>query len=98
ASPPSIVDPASSVEVDAALYPAVSVPETLRDALGEGGIVRVVAWPPARDRRELVRSLLATEGSTLVLVPEPARAGALVRAIAEEGREVLHHHSDLPDR
>ncbi|MEI8000212.1 MAG: hypothetical protein WCI50_02580 [Actinomycetes bacterium] len=60
--------------------------------------VRVVTWPPAADRLDLVRSLCASEGSTLVLVPEPARAGALVRALAADGREVHHHHSGLTDR
>jgi primosomal protein N' (replication factor Y) len=98
ASPPSIVDPAASVEVDTALYPDVPVPDGLGDALVGGARVRVVTWPPASDRRDLVRSLLATEGSTLVLVPEPARAGALVRAIERDGREVVHVHGALPDR
>jgi primosomal protein N' (replication factor Y) len=98
ASPPSIVDPASSVEVDAALYPVVAVPDGVADALAGGRGVRVVTWPPASDRRELVRGLLATEGSTLVLVPEPARASTLVRAIERDGREVLHVHGALADR
>jgi len=60
--------------------------------------VRVVTWPPAADRRALVASLCAPDGSTLVLVPEPARAEALVRALAAPGRTVLHHHSALSDR
>ena len=60
--------------------------------------VRTVTWPPAADRRDLVRSLCAPSGTTLVLVPEPARAGALVRALAGDGRRVLHHHSGLSDR
>ena len=98
ASPPSIVDPASVVEIDAALYPAVAVPDGVADALDGGGAVRVVSWPPATDRRALVRGLLATEGSTLVLVPEPACAGALVRAIERDGREVLYVHGALADR
>ena len=98
ASPPSIVDPGSSVAVDAARYPEVAMPDGLGDALGVGTEVRVVTWPPAGDRRELVRSLLATEGSTLVLVPEPARAGGLVRAVARDGREILHVHGALADR
>jgi primosomal protein N' (replication factor Y) len=98
ASPPSIVDPTSTVAVDAALYPEVPAPIAVRDGLGGSGSVRVVTWPPASDRRELVRSLLATEGSTLVLVPEPARAGALVRAFERDGREVVHVHGALADR
>jgi primosomal protein N' (replication factor Y) len=99
ASPPSIVAPDSVVALDAALYPAVPVPAGVGGALpADGAGIRVVTWAPASDRRELVRSLLATEGSTLVLVPEPSRAGALVRAIQRDGREVLHVHGALADR
>jgi len=98
ASPPSIVDPTATVEVDAALYPEVPAPAVLEDPWSGAASVRVVTWPPANDRRELVRSLLATDGSTLVLVPEPARANALVRAIERDGREVLHVHGALADR
>ena len=96
ASPPTaVVDSPSGVA--SALHPVVAPPAEIGAGWPDAP-ARVVTWPPAADRRRLVRSLCAAEGSTLVLVPEPARAGALVRAIAEEGREVLHHHSDLPDR
>ena len=46
-------------------------------APGPGFSVAAVAWPPAADRRELVAEHVAPSGSTLVLVPEGARLGAL---------------------
>ncbi|MFM8303561.1 MAG: hypothetical protein ACKOA9_04580 [Actinomycetota bacterium] len=97
ASPPVSVTATASPSPESALHP-VSAPPTELGADWLDARVRVVTWPPAADRRGLVRAVCAPEGSTLVLVPEPARAGALVRSIAEEGREVLHHHSDLTDR
>ena len=97
ASPPNAVSGPARVEPDAALHPVASPPADLGDAWPTAG-VRVGTWPPALDRRGLVLSLCAAEGTTLVLVPEPAGAGPLVRAIAREGREVLHHHSALSDR
>ncbi|MFA5882259.1 MAG: hypothetical protein WDA60_00215 [Acidimicrobiia bacterium] len=97
ASPPNVVDPHRVPEPGSALYPVAPPPPEL-DGPWPDARVRAVTWAPGADRRGLVSSLCAPEGSTLVLVPEPARAGALVRAIAHEGREVLHHHSDLSDR
>ena len=97
ASPPNVVDPLRAPVVGWARYPVPTPPPELAGPWPDVP-VRVVTWAPGADRRALVRSLCAPEGSTLVLVPEPARAGALVRSIAHEGREVLHHHSDLSDR
>jgi hypothetical protein len=39
--------------------------------------VRLVVWPPASDRTELVRSLLGEEGSTIVVAPDPSEAARL---------------------
>ncbi len=97
ASPPTAVGADAPPGPESALHPVVAPPSEIGSTWPDAA-ARVVTWPPAADRRHLVRSLCAAAGSTLVLVPEPARAGALVRAIASEGREVLHHHSDLPDR
>lgn len=97
ASPPNAVLGPGPGEPGSALHPVADPPADLGGPW-PGVAVRAVTWPPAADRRALVRSLCAAEGSTLVLVPEPAAAGPLVRAIAQEGREVLHHHSDLADR
>lgn len=95
ASPPNVVPVERPVERVAAHRPVPAAPADL--VLGDEP-VRVVTWPPAADRRDLVRSWCAPRGSTLVLAPEPARAGALVRALTGDGRVVHHHHSGLSDR
>lgn len=97
ASPPNAVAAPVVAARASALYPVAPPPGDLGGPWPDAP-VRVVTWPPAADRRALVVSLCAGEGSTLVLVPEPAAAGPLVRAIAREGREVLHHHGALADR
>lgn len=101
ASPPSIVAAGVAPEVDTALYPVLALPDAFA-AVDAGGFsdapVRVVTWPPGDDRRALVRAFLAPEGSTLIVVPEPGRAGGLVAAIASDGREVVHLHGGLSDR
>jgi primosomal protein N' (replication factor Y) len=96
ASPPNAVRDAAPSELVSALHPVAAPPGGLGP--WSPAPVRVVTWPPAADRRALVASLCAAEGSTLVLTPEPAAAGALVRALAAEGRDVLHHHAELADR
>lgn len=97
ASPPNVVTPTDPVEPAAALHPVGAPPADLGGPWPDAP-VRVVTWPPALDRRELVLSACAPEGTTLVLVPEPAGAAPLVRAVARTGRTVLHHHSALTDR
>ena len=101
ASPPSIVPVGQPPEVDTALYPVAPLPDAFSAEAADGfgaAKVRVVTWPPGDDRRALVRSFLAPEGSTLIVVPEPVRAGGLVAAIAADGREVIHLHGGLSDR
>lgn len=97
ASPPNVVLDAAPDEPESALHPVAPPPADLGGPWPDAA-VRVVTWPPATDRRALVRSLCAESGSTLVLVPEPTAAGPLVRALTGEGRVVLHHHSELSDR
>lgn len=101
ASPPSIVAVGQPPEVDTALYPVAPLPDVFAPGAADGfaaAKVRVVTWPPGDDRRALVRSFLAPEGSTLIVVPEPGRAGGLVASIAADGREVVHLHGGLSDR
>ena len=101
ASAPSIVAVGEPPEVDTALYPVAPLPDAFEPADAAAfaeAAVRVVTWPPGDDRRALVRAFLAPEGSTLIVVPEPGRAGGLVAAIAADGREVLHLHGGLSDR
>jgi len=58
--------------------------------------VRLVAWPPAADRRELVASLLAPAGSTVICSPEVVRLGTLARHLRHRGWEVVEYHGLLP--
>jgi primosomal protein N' (replication factor Y) len=70
ASPPNVVTPTDPVEPAAAVHPVGAPPADLGGSWPDAP-VRVVTWPPALDRRELVLSACAPEGTTLVLVPGP---------------------------
>jgi primosomal protein N' (replication factor Y) len=54
---------------------------------------RVVRWPPLLDRRELVASMCAPDGSTIVCVADAGRSRALARYLQEQGRNVALLHS-----
>ncbi len=89
---------------EVALFRAASAPNAVRDPWpsvparpGPGFTVEVLAWPPAADRRELVADRLSADGSTLVLVPDGARLGTLVRDLERRGRRVLVMRSDRDD-
>ena len=90
ASAPNIV-PVGEVARDVAVYPRVEGPLSLPDTAG-----RVIVWPPARPRDELVASLLAPEGSTVVVVPDPAERARLAVAAAASGRVVVEVAGDAP--
>ncbi len=93
ASPPNVVSPGPGPEPDTAVYPA---PAGLPLAIPPVRVVSV-AWPPADDPGDLIQSLLAAEGSTIVVVPEPGRAARLRAAIAGSGREIVELHAGQPD-
>jgi primosomal protein N' (replication factor Y) (superfamily II helicase) len=59
--------------------------------------VAVVRRPPLADRRELVASMCAPEGSTLVAVADGSRARSLAQYLRAAGREVASVHSDESD-
>ncbi|HZR13380.1 MAG TPA: hypothetical protein VFC33_09025, partial [Acidimicrobiia bacterium] len=61
ASPPNVVAPEAAPVPDVGVHPVVDVPAGL-DGIADAP-VGLVAWPPASDRRALVRSLLAPSGS-----------------------------------
>lgn len=84
AGPPNRVAPGPPPVPDAAVYPAVDGPVAVPDV--ERLVVR---WPPAADRTGLVASLVASEGSTIVLAPDPREDAALVGALEDAGREVV---------
>ncbi len=58
---------------------------------------RVVRRPPLADRRELVASMCADNGSTLVAVADGSRARSLAQYLRTAGREVAFVHSDESD-
>lgn len=64
---------------------------------GRDHTVELVVWPPAADRRELVTARLAAEGSTIVVLPDAARAATYARELARAGRIVAAFGSERPD-
>ena len=62
-----------------------------------GAIRQLLAWPPAGDRRDLVAERIAPVGSTLVIVPEAARLGALRKRLERDGHRMLELHGSEPD-
>jgi len=92
ASPPQIVALSDvPTEPDVAVHPApaalVELPARPR---------RLVVWPPVRPRAELVTSLLASEGSTIVCTPQRADQTALAESVRATGRPVVELHGDDP--
>jgi primosomal protein N' (replication factor Y) len=87
ASPPNVVPPTGDSEPDTAVFPPASLPASLA---GSALVDRsVVVWPPAADRRELVRGLLAAEGSTILVVPDASGAAAVAADLRRQGRHVI---------
>jgi len=95
ASPPNVVDASRGHDLHTAVYPPLAVPEGLDAITGEQH--GLIAWPPAADRRELVRSLLADEGSTIVVVPDASDTRALGEDLRGCGRHVVVAGGDDPD-
>ena len=95
ASPPNAVRTLTDPEPDAAVYPPVALPEELDG--GALGSPVLVAWPPAADRGELVRALVASEGSSIVVVPDAVGAAAVVADLRREGRHTILARGDRPD-
>jgi primosomal protein N' (replication factor Y) len=95
ASPPNVVPATSERERETAVFPPAAMPGGF-DAGGHT-LVRVLAWPPATDRRELVRALIAPEGSTIVVVPDAQSASAVTTDLRGQGRHTLVMRGDRPD-
>src|SRR6185503_15090255 len=70
ASPPNRVAPGAEPELAVAVYPEVLPPVPDLDPRAGGCVV----WPPDLSRDRLVGSLLAPEGSTIVVVPDAREA------------------------
>ncbi len=85
ASPPNAVRAAAGRQADSPALRAVSFR------------AEVLAWPPAGDRRDLVADRIAADGSTLVVVPEAARLGALRKRLERDGHRMLELHGSESD-
>jgi len=85
ASPPNVVAPGPGPERETAVYPELLGPAHpwRTDA--------VVVVAPAGDRvlEGTVESLLAPEGSTIVVDPDAPRAARVAAALADDGRDVV---------
>jgi primosomal protein N' (replication factor Y) len=70
-----------------------------RDMSGSAAQVRgvVVRTPPLADRRELVASMCAAEGSTLIAVADGSRARAIAQYLQRSDHNVAFVHSDVAD-
>lgn len=91
ATPSNIVAPGSPPEPDAAVYPTVLSPVPLDDEPR-----RCIRWPPAAPRSDLVRALLSSEGSTIVVAPDASEHDELAASFEADGRSVLRWESDRP--
>jgi primosomal protein N' (replication factor Y) (superfamily II helicase) len=95
ASPPNVVPATNVPERATAVFPQTPMPAGL--GAREPGRASVLVWPPASDRRELVRALVASEGSTIVVVPDARSAAALATDLRGQGRHTLVMRGDRPD-
>jgi primosomal protein N' (replication factor Y) len=83
ASPPNVVAAGVEPELETAVYPAV--PAQRRP---------LVVLAPADDANAVVHSLVASERSSLVIDPDPARSKRLAVDLSDLGREVIELRSD----
>ena len=87
ATPPNRVTETDEPEVSVGVYPQRDAPIELPD-----GARRVIRWPPATPRDALVRALIATEGSTILVVPDLLESTRLAHELESEGRHVVPVH------
>jgi primosomal protein N' (replication factor Y) len=95
ASPPNVVTASADREPETAIYPPATPPEGLDEvtARAQG----LLAWPPAVAYQDVVRGLLAEEGSTIIVFPDANRMPALVDALRRTGRQTIVVRGDDPD-
>jgi primosomal protein N' (replication factor Y) len=93
ASPPNNVAP-NSIGPVIAMAPGTLPPGPTTEIVDPAR--PVVWWPPLADRRAQVASMLATDGSSIVVTSDPARADALVDTLRRHGWPAIAWHSDLP--
>ena len=89
ASAPNVVADTRAPEPELGVFPTRPAPMDLPDAPA-----RLVVWPPARSRADLVASMVDPEGSTLLIAPDSVEADALAAHLEAEGRHVVLMHAD----
>jgi primosomal protein N' (replication factor Y) len=97
AASPATVVPSRTAQVELGVYAAPPVPERAVDvvAAARDEPRTAIAWPPTFARDDLALALLADEGSTIVVMPDPSRSGALVRRLGNLGRDAVVLHAAL---
>jgi primosomal protein N' (replication factor Y) len=91
ASAPNVVPVDRVPEIDVAIFPPSPSPLAMPDER-----VRLVVWPPALARIDVVRALVEPTGSTLVLVPDADEAFLIAAALRDEGRHLVLVRGDHP--
>ena len=89
ASAPNVIAATRAREPDLGVFPTHPAPMELPSAPA-----RLVVWPPARSRADLVASMVDPEGSTLLIAPDAVEADALARRLEAEGRHVVLMRAD----
>lgn len=100
ATPPNVVDADSTPAAKRRLGPGGQQPaedDTVDAVAAEARMQSrgVVRWPPAARMAELLRRLVAPEGSTVVVLPDAVRAGRLARYLEGSGVDVTDFRAGL---
>lgn len=93
ASPPNSVPPSGSLRRPHFVPAPAPALRSVTPAPGSPPPT-LLAWPPAGDRRDLVADRIAPTGSTLIIVPEAARLGALRKRLERDGHHMLELHGN----
>lgn len=100
ASPPNAVHSPAEPPVPPAPFPGARL-RPARDSDVEALVTQALAfdaavlrWPPAGRMAELLRRLIAPEGSTIIVIPDVSRATALCEHLAAAGLPVVPFHGD----
>jgi primosomal protein N' (replication factor Y) len=97
ASPPNVVPAGCEPERETAVYPPAGVGGDAGDAVDAVADPVLTVVAPDADLVALAARAVASEGSTLVVEPDAARAARLLTALENQGRVVVTLSSDRTD-
>jgi primosomal protein N' (replication factor Y) len=89
ASPPNNVRDLHAPEPDVAVFPTPTAPIELPEVA-----TRLIVWPPALSRVDLIAALVDAEGSTLVVAPDATEGERLAERLEAAGRHVARFRAD----